>query len=145
MSESFNQERELRFQIIQSFQSFVWGFYSDSFAQSSSQSNWIWCISLHPCCQGLLIQIASSLSIKIHGVYISELQNGIINIYILGNIFRGISSTLSQAIYEEKFWSNKMWFPNLIECAKCKDLDSHFVSIQNCLFYEIVDTFLSKG
>ncbi len=38
-----------------------------------------------------------------------------------------------------------MWFPNLIECTKCKDLDSHFVSIQNCMFYEIVDTFLSKG
>ncbi len=78
-------------------------------------------------------------------MYISELQNGIIYIYILSNIFKGISNTLSQAIYEEKFWSNKMWFLNLIECVKCKDLDSHFVNIQNCLFYEIVDTFLSKG
>ncbi len=122
MSESVNQERELRFQIIQSFQSFVWGFNSDSFAQSSSQSNWIWCISLHSSCQGLLIQIALSLSIKIDRVYISELQNGIIYIYILSNIFRRISSTLSQAIYEEKFWAIKCGFQTLLSAPSARTL-----------------------
>ncbi len=73
-------------------------------------------------CQGLLIQIALSLSIKIDRVYISELQNGIIYIYILSNIFRRISSTLSQAIYEEKFWAIKCGFQTLLSAPSARTL-----------------------